>query len=750
MEEINKGRILRMKVKKFKKIISLLLVVVLLMTILSGCSSRNGKDNKQAINADNNEIPMGRYVEQDFEYPEGVGAENYICLLKNPEGNLELYSYIINKQNEAVSYAKHVQKDGVWTEDNAEGLNNKVLTDKLAFINRVFYGENGIQYLKCDDAEYHTVLYKLLDNGEYEKITIPKFQEEYKDWGISYKPSALEVLKNGMIAAMYYQGEIEVYSSDGQTMINELDSGKSMEIEGNKLYYTSQNGNELLVYNLETKQQEPLRKSYTEISNVSIMDIDNGAAYICDSAGIHKNLEGSSIWETIVDGELNSLSAPSYTIQNIVVGATDDYYVEMRDIDFKVSLMHYIYDKNVTSVPSKELVIYSLKDSNAIRQAMVTFQKNNPDVFVTFRVADTDEGATTTADYIIALNTELLAKKGADILVLDGLPIDSYIEKGVLEDMGSIFTPRVESEELISNIANNYIEDGKVFAMPLRFTMPIIYGNADAVKAAASLEKLADYTQNTDTPLLTPSNYRALAEWFLLMNYNKIVNEKNEFDEKLFQQLLENVNKIAVNISADDDAELNQMNTLKGMRTGYWIASIFDVGKKLVQTNIEEVGSLRDIQAPLTVLKELKGTYSSFNNMYRANSLIGINSAGSQKELAKEFIQLLFTEEMQKIILGEGFPINKKALEEWRQKDDNYVSSISSGKGDYTINANAPNQEERNELIEKLYSLTTPIVNDTKIIDMILDEAEKYLKGDITAEQAAKNASSNVKTYLAE
>lgn len=44
----------------------------------------------------------------------------------------------------------------------------------------------------------------------------------------------------------------------------------------------------------------------------------------------------------------------------------------------------------------------------------------------------TSAGSTTVSDTIRALNTELLGGNGADLLVLDGLPAESYIKRGFL------------------------------------------------------------------------------------------------------------------------------------------------------------------------------------------------------------------------------------------------------------------------------------------------------------------------------
>ena len=50
----------------------------------------------------------------------------------------------------------------------------------------------------------------------------------------------------------------------------------------------------------------------------------------------------------------------------------------------------------------------------------------------------TGEDGVTAEDAVKALNTELLAGNVPDVLVLDGLPADSYIEKGILADISEV------------------------------------------------------------------------------------------------------------------------------------------------------------------------------------------------------------------------------------------------------------------------------------------------------------------------
>ena len=47
------------------------------------------------------------------------------------------------------------------------------------------------------------------------------------------------------------------------------------------------------------------------------------------------------------------------------------------------------------------------------------------------------------------------------VLILDGLPVESYIEKGVLEDMRGILEPMISSGELMGQAAGPYTEADK-------------------------------------------------------------------------------------------------------------------------------------------------------------------------------------------------------------------------------------------------------------------------------------------------
>ncbi len=51
------------------------------------------------------------------------------------------------------------------------------------------------------------------------------------------------------------------------------------------------------------------------------------------------------------------------------------------------------------------------------------------------------EDSVTVSDALRTLNTDIMAGKGPDVLILDGMPVENYIQKGLLEDI----TDTVES-----------------------------------------------------------------------------------------------------------------------------------------------------------------------------------------------------------------------------------------------------------------------------------------------------------------
>lgn len=81
------------------------------------------------------------------------------------------------------------------------------------------------------------------------------------------------------------------------------------------------------------------------------------------------------------------------------------------------------------------------------------------------------------------------------MLILDGMPIDSYIEKGILADISDVVDEIDTQDGILPNIKEGSKKDGKIYAMPVRFLIEIVEGDSSAVGSGSSLKKFAEMAE---------------------------------------------------------------------------------------------------------------------------------------------------------------------------------------------------------------------------------------------------------------
>ena len=79
------------------------------------------------------------------------------------------------------------------------------------------------------------------------------------------------------------------------------------------------------------------------------------------------------------------------------------------------------------------------------------------------------------------------------MLLLDGLPVDSYIEKGILEDLTPVLGS--EKETLLPNILSAYTREDKIYTLPLRVVIPMFMTSGQDQEVFSTLEALVEYTE---------------------------------------------------------------------------------------------------------------------------------------------------------------------------------------------------------------------------------------------------------------
>ena len=185
--------------------------------------------------------------------------------------------------------------------------------------------------------------------------------------------------------------------------------------------------------------------------------------------------------------------------------------------------------------------LYTLRENENLEQSITLFNKKFSNYKVMSEVGVDEEDGRTVSDAIRSLNTEIMAGNGPDIILMDGLPIEDYIEKGVLEDLsGVVESVKTNGEELFENVLSSYEKGKKVYAVPSRFSVPIIIGKEGAVRPDEVTSLSGTLKTRTEEQIKgIARNATKSIPLLLLTVWNDIISEENMVDQEALSTFLE-------------------------------------------------------------------------------------------------------------------------------------------------------------------------------------------------------------------
>ena len=423
--------------------------------------------------------------------------------------------------------------------------------------------------------------------------------------------------------------------------------------------------------------------------------------------------------------------------------ASNVFYIKYQEND-KVTFMKYKFSDKVPYSSKKTLSVFSLEQDEMIQAAIMTFREKNPDVIVKYNVAANQDNSLKKEDYIKNLNTELIAGEGADIIIGDGLPVDKYISKGVFADITDIVQSFTKDNKCFTNVSDNYQVDGKYYMFPMKFSPCIWIGKKDALDAVSDLEKCVEY-KNKEHMLFgsgigTDVNFSILYK----QNYENLVNSDGMLDTEKAVKFLNQVK------------ELNEVSGFMDGSFNDWVIKDYVCALLLSQANVvySEVMDVDSLLMYDALMKETNTAMIPAGNKFVPRTCVSINNKSKEKDLAKQFIELLFTKEIQSKREGLGIPMNREAYESGWGDASMYNNEISIGASDYEdvyIVAKEPvNEDIRNEFQELVSGATVPVDYDSTIYELVKGYLSEFINGSITAEQVVTEVNKKASIYLKE
>ena len=213
-------------------------------------------------------------------------------------------------------------------------------------------------------------------------------------------------------------------------------------------------------------------------------------------------------------------------------------------------------------------------ENYSIRQAISSYAIEHPDTYVKYEIGLTYGDGTTQSDALKTLNTEIMAGNGPDVIILDGLSAESYIEKGLLEDISDVINPLVEDGTIFKNIADVYTNDGKIYQMPTSFKYPILLGNKEDIDSVSDLDSLVELTKKLSTQsekriFNDYFNARSLVYSLYYLYGDDWLNEDNTINEDALRNFFEKANEMYVALQANEEAYMATMEDKYSQLEGY-------------------------------------------------------------------------------------------------------------------------------------------------------------------------------------
>ena len=442
-----------------------------------------------------------------------------------------------------------------------------------------------------------------------------------------------------------------------------------------------------------------------------------------------------NVWQLIGDSSLNNLSNPEFIpleakhIENRIYVL----YISQQSLQegkFKEDLIlkTYEYSKKIPNT-KHTLKIWSLEENETIKAVLNSFRRENPDWQIIYEIATDVNGTKTKSDIIRQFNSEVYAGNGPDIIILDGLPIQTYVEKNILHDFSSEIID--QKSELLPAIQKNYLSKS-CYALPSKIIIPLLVGEPTVL-----IENLDNFLeQSIKMPEMSAENifdicFRFFSEG-LELNKSKLKSK----DVKEFLELCKKASK--------------KWNYIKNPKIPYdYNGSWYELLTGETDIEFSYAYGLNQISNTLDAIEQTNSSYQIVENRFIPKGILGINNSSKNKEKAFEFIKKAIGQESQKNDLDDGFPVNVAALDSWKGRENNMM--IGMGDSEETMQSvGQPSQNMLERFVEDIKKVEVPIVFDEVISEMLREETMKVIQDETTIEESVKRIMNRLELYYEE
>lgn len=768
---------MRLRNKKWKRVLSGFLVGIFTVGMIAGCSGSGavkGKNDGKTDSSQNGTVgdvsggAMGRYREEDLKAP--VQSGEMPLGLWEKDGSLWLYTSLGNEE-EGKQYFQYQYQNGTWSDPVRE--DSMIQADRETGISvwKVVPGADGKVYgigiMNSETEAYGSRILTQNEEGTAWSDITPGEILKVDEGGYARRIVDLNVLSDGRLCAVnmntnqleVYQDGNKVFSADVQSL--EQDQEECMEVSGDTIAVIGENRKTIQFYSTAdySKTGEFAWEEELDYDCNLLAGKDEGIWYYVNNKGIHRMQAGGSILETVMDGSYGKMSNQDWYIKGFCQGEGEEFYGAYKNKSTgEMSVCKYTYDQNVSAVADDTLTVYSLTENKTVQQAVSYFQGLHPEVKVDYTFA-VPEGEKVTSDQVRTLNVQILNGKGPDVMILDGMPVESYIEKGILADLSEMMDGLRAQGVLVDIIGKTGASGEGRYALPARIGLPIVFGDARAEEALGSLDSLEQYLRENPEGKLFNYVYHDMAFKVLFSSLYPELMQDGKLNQTNLARLYQCWQTVCNNQNTRHLEEFYEYNK----DNFYYTARNFDTLNIAVlnegRITVTELKSVMDMMAPCYQMKENGLSPQVVRKYFVPYTLAGVNASSGNPETAKEFVMALFADEVQKSQTGDGFSVTENglaALADYVELDTNKDIVIGSSclnpdtGEEVEITCGYPDRATIENYARMIRELEKPFLPDQVLLDAGLEEMENCYEGNQTPEGAAQAVAQKMDTYLSE
>lgn len=437
------------------------------------------------------------------------------------------------------------------------------------------------------------------------------------------------------------------------------------------------------------------------------------------------------------------------------------FFRENNDGILKVGVFSYVKPEDITA--KKVIVLGGTYIDEIMRKQVVAFNQKSDTYKIVLKEYTYDEYS---GSYL-QLNNDIIAGNMPDILLAAGLPVENYIEKGLIADLYPLIEQDEElsREEFMDNVFEAYSVEGRLMYVVPGFMVSTMAAKTSLAGDGSdwSIEKarqvftgMADGTQFISG--MTRDMFMDTVITFCGRDFIDVETGKCTFDSEEFIDLME--------FAAVLPEEIDRDSLYEGDYWEGYEAQYRDNMTLLMELHIDCLNSSLSYQLngyigeDYTFVGFPTDSIGSGAAYIYSDDLMVLSAESDNPEGAWEFVRYYLTDEYQES-LDWGLPVNRRILTEKAQKlteplfytDENgvkveYEDTLYYHGEDVPVPPMTRAQLEK--MIAHLESVkTTAFVNDA-VCDIIIEETKAFFAGDKTAEEAAGIIQSRVQLYMKE